>query len=275
MVADQFSAVDDIECFKCKENVSNGDDYEAHLLVVHDIGSNIDIYMEKALEQNILDIDADKVLKSQPGTETDTEPKEDVEDVIPKIMEPDGYAISRNNKFTIALTKGLTEMVDIVEGNIEFEVDDHEIEDGQNYEDVLWEALDEIKIITNCHKLPKESQKKVLEKSIASKVTHEEDTLEQDKPPAKLNQMFKTLENPMNKKTDDHSAPPCSPAKTDKSYSSSRSIRSLYQCPKCDLQLSKVDARDGAIGTRHLIREHGLTLARVREEGEWRWRRGK
>ena len=51
MVDDRFSRTDDIKCFSCNELVNFGDDYEAHLQVVHRVTKNFSFYMSKALEQ--------------------------------------------------------------------------------------------------------------------------------------------------------------------------------------------------------------------------------
>ena len=51
MVNDMFSRTDDIKCFSCNELVNFGDDYEAHLQVVHRVTKNFSFYMSKALEQ--------------------------------------------------------------------------------------------------------------------------------------------------------------------------------------------------------------------------------
>ena len=51
MVDDRFSMTDDIKCFSCNELVNFGDDYEAHLQVVHNVIKNFSFYMSKALEQ--------------------------------------------------------------------------------------------------------------------------------------------------------------------------------------------------------------------------------
>ena len=51
MGGDRFSMTDDIKCFSCNELVNFGDDYEAHLQVVHNVIKNFSFYMSKALEQ--------------------------------------------------------------------------------------------------------------------------------------------------------------------------------------------------------------------------------
>ena len=86
MVADRFSMTDDIKCFSCNELVNFGDDYEAHLQVVHNVSKNFTFYMSKALEQkkfqkNPVEIEVVEMSDSEP--EDIDEDKEISEEVSP------------------------------------------------------------------------------------------------------------------------------------------------------------------------------------------------
>ena len=88
MVDDMFSRTDDIKCFSCNELVNFGDDYEAHLQVVHRVTKNFSFYMSKALEQkkfqkNPVEIEVVEMSDSEP--EDNDGDAELSEEVAPKV----------------------------------------------------------------------------------------------------------------------------------------------------------------------------------------------
>lgn len=280
MVADKFSMEDDIKCFNCKENVNLGDDYEAHLLIAHDIRHNYPFYMQKAVEQKInrkmkrkdlepevQDVDDDTEPDSEPDTEPETEPDDNVGYANSKKSEPKFESQSEN--FDEVLTHGLVEIIDIFENKYEQGNDDIEIEDGKDYEEELWKAFDKIKSITKDKKLPIESKKILMEKVVANEVAPIEDAADKSETPEKQpsytrpNNKVELHQNPPNKEAEKR---PTSRA----SNQSDQSTR-LYKCPKCDTKLGKEKLK-GGMASKHLIKEHGATPELMKMSSkEWKW----
>ena len=283
---------DDIKCFSCNELVNFGDDYEAHLQVVHNVTKNFSFYMSKALEQkkfqkNPVEIEVVEMSDSEP--EDIDEDKETSEEVSAKLNLGELSKAAEQ-----AIVKRLGNIVGMCEGSIDLKDEEVKLEDGKDYEKELWEAFDSLKTASKDVKLSTKARKTIfqtlksnLKESNRTAVVVEKgsgNTIKGNKAftntlvdKATKSGIFKSpTETPSSSGSLGPSPRPSpspvhnSPAKSTSSKGC-KAGQSQYLCPKagCRFSATTKEMKDGAYA-RHLPEEHGVTAQILAaEKGKW------
>ena len=300
MVADRFSMTDDIKCFSCNELVNFGDDYEAHLQVVHNVTKNFSFYMSKALEQkkfqkNPVEIEVVEMSDSEP--EDIVEDKESTEEFSSKLNMGELSMAAEQ-----AIVKRLGNIVSMCEGSFDLKDEEVKLEDGKDYEKELWEAFESLKTASKDVKLSKQSRKNIfgklksnLKEPIRKAVVVEKGSGNTTKGSKAFNNglvgkamksgLFKSPTDmpssseslgPIGSPSPSPSPIHNSPAKSTSSKGS-KSGQSHYLCPKagCHFTSTNKDMKTGA-GARHLSQDHQVTAQILAaQKGKWTFKKSK